>query len=69
MRGKKEGELRIKEYRLKKYWSQTTLGKEAGFSENSICNYETGLRSPKISDLRKIAKALKCKVTDLIIND
>lgn len=45
--------------------SQRELGAELGVSGSMIGQYENDLRHPKYETLKKIAKVLKVKVTDL----
>ena len=56
----------IKEIRKKKNIVQRELSKATGLSRNSIVNYETGKRDPRIRDLRKIANALNVPIEELI---
>ena len=45
---------RLKEARLSKKMSQETLGKMLGVSKVSICGYETGTRTPNMSNFLKL---------------
>ena len=56
----------IKDKRRLKNWTQKTLAAEAHVSFNTISNYERGVRCPRLPELKKIASALECSVTDLI---
>ena len=56
----------IKIRRLEKDWTQETLAKESGLSHNTISNYERGSRSPRLTELEKIATALECSAKDLL---
>lgn len=52
--------------RKNKGLSQIDLAKKIGVKSNTICQYESGKRNPNIHILKKIAKALDCKIDDLI---
>lgn len=56
----------IKAARLKAGMNQETLAKAAGVSRVSIARYESGERVPDVVTAAKIARALGCKVDDLI---
>ena len=49
---------RLKEARLAKKMSQETLGKLLGVSKVSICGYETGTRTPNMSNFLKLIRIL-----------
>lgn len=49
---------RLKEARLNKKMSQETLGKMLGVSKVSICGYETGTRTPNMSNFLKLIEIL-----------
>lgn len=60
---------RLQERRQVKNYSQIELSKIAGLNPQAIHQYETGYRKIEgcnIKALAKIAKALDCKITDLI---
>lgn len=52
--------------RKSKSLSQEELGKKIGLGSNTISQYELGKRNPNIHILKKLAKALDCKIDDLI---
>lgn len=56
----------IKTLRLKAGMSQEMLAQASGVSRVAIARYETGERVPSIVIAARIAKALGCKVDDLI---
>ena len=64
MKGSITNNIRV--FRKKKGFTQAELSKEAELSRNTIVNFETGRRDPRIKDLRKIAKALNVSVEELI---
>ena len=45
----------------------TSYGRKT--SKTSICNWENGKRNPSLKSLKLIAKALKCKPEELIIEE
>lgn len=56
----------IREFREKKGLSQVQLADSSGLSLDTIGRYERGSRSPRVSDLEKIASALGCSASDLL---
>lgn len=56
----------VRERRRKLEMSQEDLGAALGVSAMQVQHYETGRSSPTVPKLAAIAKALKCKTTDLI---
>jgi transcriptional regulator with XRE-family HTH domain len=50
--------LAIRFYRLKRGWSQDTLGALAGVGKERICNIELGNHTPNDALLAKLALAL-----------
>lgn len=58
---------RIAHYRRLKGLSQQALANECGWeSQSRIGNYERDTREPSFEDLRRIAKALKVSLNDLL---
>ena len=64
MKGSIANNIRV--FRNKRGITQAELSKEAELSRNTIVNFETGRRDPRIKDLRKIAKALNVSIEELI---
>lgn len=58
--------MNIKERREALHISQAELAKMVGVEPSTMCLYESGKRSPKISMAFKIAEALGCTVDELI---
>ena len=56
----------IKKARLKMGISQMELSKQVNMHRNTIINFESGRRNPKVKDLIKIANALKVSISELI---
>lgn len=57
--------LRIREIRTNKGLTQVQLATLSGTKQQAIHLYETGLRSPSIETLEKIAKALRVDLKEL----
>lgn len=57
---------RIKELRKSLRLSQAELGEKIGVAQQTIFRWEHGIRTPKSSDLVKIAKALNTTVSYLV---
>jgi transcriptional regulator with XRE-family HTH domain len=57
---------RLVEWRQKRGFSQRELAKVSGVGHITIARIETGVFDPRLSTLRRLAKALKVKLTDLI---
>jgi transcriptional regulator with XRE-family HTH domain len=58
--------MRLAEWRRKRSLSQRDLAKASGVGYVTIARIETGLFDPRLSTLRRLAKALKVKLVDLI---
>lgn len=52
--------------RTRRGWTQSDLCRRARLSQPQLSRYETGDRTPSVSHLAAIAKALGCTVDDLI---
>jgi len=57
---------RIKNYRKIAGLTQKELGTRSETSENTIRQYETGKRQPRVEQLQKIAPILNVSVSDLL---
>ena len=60
---------KIKCLRTQNKLSRSELSKKSGVSEISIRKYETGERSPKLTSIQKLSKALNISPYELIRND
>jgi transcriptional regulator with XRE-family HTH domain len=58
--------MRIRRLRIAKGWTQQTLAERAKVSLGYVVRLEAGRYDPKLSTLRKVAKALGVKVRDLL---
>lgn len=56
---------KIKDLRTKKGLSMKQLSEKSGLSLVTICAYETEKRTPRLSNINKLAKALGCSFDDL----
>lgn len=61
---KKLNERKIKEFRKRLNMTQQKLAEEIGVTAESVCQYESGKRSPSVDKLPLLAKALECEITD-----
>lgn len=57
---------KIRERRLKLGLGQPELGKSLGVSHGMVQHYETGRSALTVVQLANIARALKCKLSDLM---
>ena len=57
---------KIEQQRIKKKLSRKQLADKVGVTYEAIMHYENEDREPKASILKRIAKALDCKMEDLI---
>jgi transcriptional regulator with XRE-family HTH domain len=57
---------RLVEWRHKRGLSQRELARVSGVGHITIARIETGVFDPRLSTLRRLAKALKVKLTDLV---
>jgi transcriptional regulator with XRE-family HTH domain len=48
-------------------WSQEKLGEVAGLDRTYISGVERGVRNPTISSLGRIAAALECDLSEILI--
>lgn len=58
----------IRDFRYEKGLTQSELAKETGLCRNTIVNFETARRDPRVKDLRKIAIALDVSIEQLLAN-
>lgn len=58
--------MAIKEIREAAGMSQESLAAASGVSRVSIARYETGERVPSLEIAARIARALNCKIDDLM---
>ena len=56
----------IYKYRREKGLSQAELSEKIGVSQNTISQWETGVRKPDIIHLKKLALALNCTTDELL---
>lgn len=57
---------KIREWRHKRGMGQPELGKVLDITVPMVQKYETGVSSITAKNLMKVAKALRCKTTDLL---
>lgn len=57
---------RLREWRLRREMSQAEVAKEAGITQASLSNYETGKRDLPLSTFLGVARALSVSLGDLL---
>ena len=60
---------KIRNFRKIKGITQGELAKETNLSRNTIVNFETERRDPRVKDLKKIAHALDVQVEQLLMDN
>jgi transcriptional regulator with XRE-family HTH domain len=60
---------RIRMFRMAQRFKQWDLGDRVGLSQSAICRMELGETVPDAVMLVKLARALRCTVTDLLPGD
>lgn len=60
---------KLKSIRKARGYTQGELAYMVGVSITAISLYENGARIPNIKTLAKLAKALRCRIADLIDNE
>ena len=58
--------MRLKTLRKQRGWSLRTLGEIAGVHFVSLAKLEAGTLDPRLSTLRRLAKALEVTVSELV---
>lgn len=58
--------VRLKALREKRGWTQETLARKAKVSHGYLARLEIGMHDPKLATLKKLAKALKVKLAELV---
>jgi transcriptional regulator with XRE-family HTH domain len=59
-------EIRLREIREARFVTQAELSERTGITEATISRIEHGLQSPRISTIRKLAKALGVEPAELV---
>ncbi len=60
-------DMRLKQLRTARGITQAGLAKRAGVTQGFIAQLEGGLKKgPSLATLRKLAKALKCRIGELV---
>lgn len=58
--------VNLKNKRINAGLTQAELGKKVGLSHNVISQYESGIRTPKLDSLIKMAEIFGCTVDELL---
>ena len=58
--------ISIKSKRKKRGLSQLALAKRLGITQGAVSQWETGISTPSIVLLPKLASVLQCKIDDLL---
>ena len=58
--------MRLKEFRLSKGITQEELAEKLSVGQNTISQWETGERIPRVPTVLKLAEVLDCSVGDLL---
>ncbi|MDT2767707.1 helix-turn-helix domain-containing protein [Globicatella sulfidifaciens] len=56
-------------YRNKMGWTQEQLAEKIGVSKQSVSNWETGLKSPRMKIISKLASLFNVNISDLVTSD
>lgn len=56
---------RIKEFRTRRGWTLSELGKRLNVAGNTVWRWEAGLSSPSVDSYRAMASVFECRVDDL----
>jgi transcriptional regulator with XRE-family HTH domain len=68
--GRTPGEIfgaRVREIRQKRGMTQVELGERLGFQQNRVSEIENGSRSPTLVTILRLAVALQCKPSALLV--
>ena len=57
---------RLKEFRIKKGFTQIELAQKLNVKQNTVSQWETGESLPRADKLFKLAKILNCTVDELL---
>ena len=58
--------MRIKQQRERRGLTQKQLAEKAGLSHGYLARLEIGMHDPPLSTVAKLARALQCKIADLV---
>lgn len=58
--------IALKEYRVKKGYTQTQVAEALGVTPVCITQWESGVRRPNVVLLKKLAELLECTADDLL---
>ena len=58
--------LALREYRIKKGYTQTQIAEKIGVVPSCVTQWESGVRKPDIVMLKRLAEVLGCTADDLL---
>lgn len=58
--------IALKEYRVKKGYTQTQIAKKLGVVPSCVTQWESGVRKPDIVMLKRLAEVLECTADELL---
>lgn len=60
----------LKDWRIKRAWSQQVLAQKSGVTQSMISEIENEtVKDPRVGTLYRLAKALRCLMEDMIEED
>ena len=58
--------MRVKEWRIRRRLTQDALARKAGLHRVYLAQIETGVKTPSLAMLQRLADALNIKLVDLL---
>lgn len=65
-KAKREPMRKLRAMRVLKGYTTEMLAQKTGLNRNTINQYETGKHTPRIDNLKIIAKVLECELSDIL---
>lgn len=57
--------LKLKFKRIQAGYTVVALARKVGIHYNTLCDYESGKHRPSVENLKLLAEALKCDISDI----
>lgn len=54
------------EQRKKKGYTQSDVAKALGVKQNTVCQWESGVRNPSLENVKRLAELLHCTTDDIL---